>query len=728
MKKITTLALVLLLLIVLSFKVYKSSSKFIIIIDTKSYSYTKKEVAKYAESVKNQGYEVEILADDWHHPDSIKKELKKRYNDKRNNLVGAVFIGDIPVPMIRDAQHFTRAFKMDQQRFSWEQSSIPSDRFYDDFDLKFEYLKKDSINTLLHYYSLKPNSSQTLTPDIFTGRIKPFNNDKKYKALKNYLTKLVAIKKEHNKTNQILFFVGHGYNSESTIARFDEKITLLEHFPWLKKQQNGLASILHSDKNPIKQVLMSELQRDDLDIALLHHHGDFDMQYLNGIPKVSFIKNQVEGIQLYLRSKMRSAKKKGKNIEEEKKRYANTYKIPEKWFDGTFDKNIIKKDSLFNANLDISLNDFNNYKPNARFVMLDACFNGAFQKDSCIASGYIFSKGKTVVTFANSVSSLQDKWANEFVGLLGLGMNVGNWANRVAYLETHIIGDPTFYFTPFDKKENVQNMINTKKSNKFWIKKLDSKYPEIQSLALKMLYKNDYQKLSSLLLKTYKENSFWIVRMQCLKLLTAYNDSNFTQCLSLAVNDSYEFIRRQALYLINKTGNKKLIHCLINSYVNSNLSSREKFNVIFALELFKKQDLLTSFDSIIKNKKNYINSKKVKNNLRKELEEISEKWAKYTSKITDKKSSEKQKMFAIRMLRNYNYHPDIEEFCNFATNTKNEKLQIAMLEALGWFNLSVYKNKIINTCNNIIDNKNSTENVKKEATKTVNRLSSNWVR
>jgi len=35
--------------------------------------------------------------------------------------------------MIRDAQFLTSAFKMDQKR-PWQQSSIPSDRYYDDFD------------------------------------------------------------------------------------------------------------------------------------------------------------------------------------------------------------------------------------------------------------------------------------------------------------------------------------------------------------------------------------------------------------------------------------------------------------------------------------------------------------------------------------------------------------------------------------------------------------------
>lgn len=39
-----------------------------------------------------------------------------------------MFVGDVPVAMVRKAQHLTSAFKMDEEH-DWFESSVPSDRF-----------------------------------------------------------------------------------------------------------------------------------------------------------------------------------------------------------------------------------------------------------------------------------------------------------------------------------------------------------------------------------------------------------------------------------------------------------------------------------------------------------------------------------------------------------------------------------------------------------------------
>ena len=78
-----------------------------------------------------------LLIDRWGVPDSLRAALKQLYINEM--LEGAVLVGDIPIPMIRDAQHLSSAFKMDQRR-AWQSSSVPSDRYYDDFDLEFRFL------------------------------------------------------------------------------------------------------------------------------------------------------------------------------------------------------------------------------------------------------------------------------------------------------------------------------------------------------------------------------------------------------------------------------------------------------------------------------------------------------------------------------------------------------------------------------------------------------------
>jgi len=94
-----------------------AKGSFAIVIDPESHRQAKTEVDSYASAIERQnGYSVIILEDKWGVPDSIRVELKKLWEKK--NLQGVVFIGDIPVAMVRDAQHFASAFKMDQDRYS----------------------------------------------------------------------------------------------------------------------------------------------------------------------------------------------------------------------------------------------------------------------------------------------------------------------------------------------------------------------------------------------------------------------------------------------------------------------------------------------------------------------------------------------------------------------------------------------------------------------------------
>lgn len=42
---------------------------------------------------------------------------------------------------------------MNEKAFPWDQSSVPTDRFYDDLNLKFEFIRQDSVNHQHFYYN-----------------------------------------------------------------------------------------------------------------------------------------------------------------------------------------------------------------------------------------------------------------------------------------------------------------------------------------------------------------------------------------------------------------------------------------------------------------------------------------------------------------------------------------------------------------------------------------------
>ena len=142
----------------------QTGASFAIVVDDGSYTRCRTEIELYMNAVREQGLDAFILEKQWESPDEIRDTLRYYYANR--HLEGAVFIGDIPVPMIRKAQHFASAFKMDEERFPMRDSSIPSDRFYDDFDLEFEYVGRDSVETEFFYYNLSPGSPQYIECDI----------------------------------------------------------------------------------------------------------------------------------------------------------------------------------------------------------------------------------------------------------------------------------------------------------------------------------------------------------------------------------------------------------------------------------------------------------------------------------------------------------------------------------------------------------------------------------
>ena len=114
-----------------------------VVVDVVSYDKARAELIDYVKALEQkQGYKVYVVVDRWQVPDSIRAKLMALHTQKHDAIVGAVLVGDIPVPMVRDAQYLTSAFKMDQT-VNRRESSVPSDRFYDDFSLRFRPLGKD---------------------------------------------------------------------------------------------------------------------------------------------------------------------------------------------------------------------------------------------------------------------------------------------------------------------------------------------------------------------------------------------------------------------------------------------------------------------------------------------------------------------------------------------------------------------------------------------------------
>ena len=165
------------------------SPTFAIFTDEQTWQHCREELEAYRDVLGEEDLPTYIIYNDWQRPEEVKDIIRRLH--RRNRLEGAVFVGDIPIPMIRKAQHLTSAFKMDET-VDRRESSVPSDRFYDDLHLEFEPLGQDSLNPQFFYYNLDVHSPQHIRCDIYTGRIKPVaDGTDRYEQISRYLRKAI---------------------------------------------------------------------------------------------------------------------------------------------------------------------------------------------------------------------------------------------------------------------------------------------------------------------------------------------------------------------------------------------------------------------------------------------------------------------------------------------------------------------------------------------------------
>jgi hypothetical protein len=698
-------------------------TSFAIVVDKDTYDKTKDAIVAYRDAVELDGLSTYIIVNNWKNPEEVKVELIRLYNSNPK-LEGAVFIGDIPITMIRNGQHMASAFKMDEDRYAWNRSSVSSDRFYDDFDLKFKYLKQDSLNKHIFYYSILPESPQRIEKEIYTARIKPSGvGIDRYELIRKYLFRVSKQKHEQNYIDNSFVFTGHGYNSESLSSWSDEKLSLREQFPQLFTPGGRMKVLDFAMSTEMKEILLTEVQNKDLDFAIFHAHGAEDLQYINNYPLSRNPNENIEAVKLFIRSKIRTAQRRKQDVTKAKEYYVKEYNIPENWLDGVFSDSLIKADSLLDYKLDIHIEDVRSISPQAKFIMFDECFNGSYQLDEYIAGEYVFGKGNVIVADANSVNVLQDKWPDEYLGLLNQGVRIGNWHKQRNLIENHLIGDPTFHFSTKSKYDLNKMLVLDKDNLEMWENLLKSDESVLRDHAVTKVFRLTKEKFEKELVNIYLSDASFNVRMHALKCLAELNDDSFRQILKISINDPYEFIRRKSAELMGEVGDTSYIQ-LLSHTVLTDESERVSFNGKSSLEYLGALASLRKIENTLDNMPNNVSKEKLKNLMNASFKR-SDEWLnkELLPDIFSDTLKLKSRLSQIRTFRNYRFSSGIPELIKLALS-KNEKpiVRINTIEALGWYSFSLQKDNILLACNEIISDKNSPDELIQEAIRSKNRL------
>lgn len=446
------LAIVLLLPFILQAKVAvekprsKQPTAFAIVVDQATYDKTAPQIHAYRDVLEADGLSTYILRDNWQTPEQVREQLiaLMRKTAKRSPLEGVVFVGDIPIAMVRNAQHLTTAFKMDEDNFPMIQSSVPSDRYYDCPDLQFELIARDTTDRLLSYFNLACDSPQRLDPAFYSGRIRypeQLGGDK-YEGIARYLEKVVAERGKVDQLDNLVTYAGDGYNSDCLVCWMDERVAIDENFPLTDTRKAGnLRQLNFRMDDYMKYRVFDELVRPEVDAMFFNEHGSPDKQHVGSYTtEPDSFDGQYSQLKAEVMIALYMERRKGDkaDVEGAKQYFKEKYHLT----DAFFETKKTEADDDTKAKGDqtiVSLEDLETLAAQPRFVMLNACYNGSFHKPGYITGYYIFGPGRTVATQGNTVNVLQDRWTYELVGLLSHGVRVGQYnpADRIARRTHH---------------------------------------------------------------------------------------------------------------------------------------------------------------------------------------------------------------------------------------------------------------------------------------------------
>ena len=694
-------------------------NSFAIIVDETTYSNCRTELEMYRDAVKfYNGLDAFVSPADWKDPEMVRDSIRTWYAWR--SLEGVVLVGDIPIPMIRQAQFLTSAFKMDETA-ARRDSSVPSDRFYDDFGLKFDFVARDTVETSFFYYNLSGEGDQEIKCDIYSARIKPSSDWRDpYEELSDYLFKLVSVKAESgNRFDKISSYTGEGSFSNSMVAWRDECRTLSEQAPEAFRDLDGTRFYVFHQKAHMKDMLLKEAERPDLDLMLFHCHGTPDRQWIGGYVSEDDFRKEGDNetySQVYssmyaaeydltryqARLAVRRQMRFGKTLEEAQDHVRKTYGLNPEATADVLDPEVVKADSLLDISTGIVLSDVHAAAPNARIVLFDACYNGDFRESDCIALRYIMGSGKTVVGLGNSVNVLQDKASSPLMGMLAAGYSVGQWQQQVAILESHIIGDPTFRF---ESSYGFECPNLSSRDLSYWKGYSSETYPsDIRGLALRKLSSLGADGVAELAHDIYTSTDSYTLRFECMEVADHYDSPKTRDILVKALDDPYEFVRRKASHYLGKRGEVELLPALLDEYFRDYNAVRVGFNILRAGGQFPDSLFRTSFEKRLAENEFVFDKDDFKKDAMKIVNSAESIRDLVLENLADTTLSTRRRLLFCNTFRN---SPDASSadavIARIEDNGEVEAVRVACAEMLGWYTYAWNRTAIINELSKYVE-------------------------
>ena len=665
--------------------------KFAIVIDGKTFSNVKDQVYSYRDALSKDGLDAYIISGDWENPDQVREEIRKVYLANQKNFEGIVLVGDIPVVMVRNAQNMTRRFKMNENQFEKGRSSVPSDRFYDDLGLEFEFISKSkhvsgADGRELFFYNLKPESRQYLAPDFYSGRIMypaGIGGDK-YKAIGDFLARAAAAHLNPPKMRDMLLSRGALSEGEDPQARSGVVEMLRDQIPFLEEYPQRLFTLDFSkDYEPVTDNLLMSLKNKRFGIFYYRGHGNFgEMQP--------------------------GAAGKGK------------WKIPEE--------------------------DIRNLPVQMNYIILNSCFNGVLHRGKDVAGAFLFSKGNVLAVQAVSINSWQDEWMSRYMGIIYGGARVGEYHRLFPLLERNIIGDPTFHFASCYDYDLKDQTVLKAEDEPYWTACLERGLPPqaegSRNNSLSCVAVNRLQAMGKLSsseivqrsLKTISPSVSLEYIMQVYEMFgRGYSPDVSEDLLKMfryGLQSNAEFVVRHTAVIELFYSNPVLCQALIET-MNTNIKLRRARCRQFtgdALGLMPPQIV----DSVLANsplRQNALLCSEVKKAM-----EAGQKLKKTELMVlTDTHTETARRVLHAIAVKNWPYPDQIQQYLQMIANSSlNTEIRLHLADGLGYFDYSYKKKEVIDGVRKLLEDPsveatmrnsmNRKSSLRDMLTKTLNRL------
>jgi hypothetical protein len=694
-------------------------SCFAIVADQEIFAMAEPALRAWATAIEADGLPVRLIHDAFATPEDVRALLHSLHQGEPP-LEGAVLVGRIPVPMLRDAQHLTSAFKMDQVRYPMRRSSVPSDRFYECFQLRFDHLGTEEEEPWLHYYSLRPDSPQRIEKDIYTARLfPPAPGPEGLERLKATIERLAEARQAGPAPLRRAVVVGgHGYHSQCLEAWMAMQMELREILPGLRLPGGSLASYYHSRGLDLKERVVRDLQLPGLQLALFHAHGAPDAQYLLGAQVLPSMDSQIDAIQLFLRQRLRNARDRDKGSAETQLELMESRDLPLSWFRNAFDEAVIAADEAAAARKELTATEIALLDPTPQVMLLDQCFNGRFIDAPSVAQEYVHGSGSVQVVVANTVNVRQDQWAAQFLGALAHGARVGQYHRLHPYIEYHLIGDPTVRFAP-EAGVDLSTLLCRNPDEQVWRDWLARPETPLRALAVSFLGATPNSEAA--LLEYLASDPSPVVRMEALRSLAASRSEAFHKGLRIGLADPFEAVRRQSAALMGDVGLDAFALPLLKAAIGDP-GRRVAFNASGALDKlspeaveaavteFLARDPLAAADAALQERLYRIVQP---GPVRRDDIGV----------LENRDEPLKRRIQAARSFRNLRAHDLAGRLLALALAPDEElTLRVTLIEALGWFTLSHRRAEILEGVQRLADDPAAPEAVRAEARRTRARL------